>query len=330
MRIPCTKSNLKIYISTVMMTQRFFLAALLCVGLTQCSKEAPLAAGTMQANDPQATALFQKAKADKESGSPRSARKALEELVEMHPLAVEAPEALLTIGDIWWETQEPVDAFEAYEKLITQYPGSPLYATALKRQQDMAFGAADGKVTYKLFWMFDSPVDTSKVVEMLNKVRDNAPYSKTAPEALLKVGEVFERSNVEDQSIAAYHKLVDTYPESKEAPLAQFGVGRILLSRMEDGNRNKSNLKAAQEAFEDFLQRYPNHELKAKAKESLSNVRWRLASLNLDIGRFYLKSGDTASAVYYFQEAAHDPYNAEVRGQALTHLQEMGDRKSVV
>lgn len=307
-----------------MKTRHFLLAALLCAGLTQCSKDAPLAAGTMKANDPEATALFQKAKSERAAGSSRSARKALEELVEMHPLAEEAPEAYLTLGDLWWEMQEPVDSFEAYDKLINMYPGSPLYGTALKRQQDLAFGAADGNVTYKLFWAFDTPVDTSKVVEMLNKVRDNAPYSKAAPQALLKVGEVFERAKAQDPAIAAYHKLIDTYANSKEAPLAQFGVGRILLSRMEDGNRNKSNLKAAQESFEDFLQKYPNHSLAPKAKENLANVRWRLASLNLDIGRFYLKSNDVPSAVYYFQEAAFDPYNAEVRGQALEELKRLG------
>ncbi len=303
---------------------RFFFFALLCAGLAHCSKDAPLAAGTMQADDPEATQLFQKAKNQRDAGEARRARKNLEELVEYHPLAREAPEALLMTGDIWYQSGEPVDAFEAYNKLIADYPSSPLYATALKRQEDLAFGAADGNVTYNLLWMFNTKVDSSQTVDMLTKLRDNAPHAPSAPKALLKLGEVYERSEAQDQAIEAYHKLIDNYPQDKTAPLAQFAVGRNLLSRMEEGNRNKSNLKAAQEAFEDFLQRYPKHELVGKVREMLNDVRYRLASMNLDIARFYRKSGDWAPAVYYYQEAANDPYNAEVRGQAAAELKEMG------
>lgn len=302
----------------------FSLFALTCFALTHCSTEAPFAAGTMRANDPEATELFTEAKVRYTEGSLRKARKKLEKLVEYHPLAVEAPEALLMTGDIFLAEGEPVDAFEAYNKLITDYPSSTLYTTALQKQTDLAFGSAEGKIKYKFLWIMDTPIDTSHVVDMLTKVRDNAPTAPTAPKALLKLGETYERTSAPEQAITAYHKVVDNYPSSGEAPYAQFAVGNNLLSRMEQGSRNKSTLKAAQESFEDFLQRYPKHTLAPLAKDKLSQVRWRLATLNLDIANFYLRTGNKDSALFYFQEAAHDRYNKEVRDQALATLKELG------
>lgn len=294
--------------------------------LSQCAKEAPVVAGSMKADDPEATELFQKGQTKWNDGSLRSARKKFEELVEYHPLAVEAPQSLLNIGDIWMTKGEPVDAFEAYDKLITRYPSSPLYATALKKQEDLAFGAAKGDIQYDVFWLFPARVDTSKVIEMLTKLRDNAPYAPTAPKALFELGQLHERvgGRSDDLAIEAYHKLIDLYPTSSYAPLAQMAVGDNLLARMNRGSRNKSNLKSAQEAYEDFLQRFPSHSLAGKARDSLADVRWRLATLNLDIAKFYLKSGNESSGLYYLQEAAHDPYNKEVRDEALALLAQRG------
>lgn len=292
--------------------------------LVQCSSEIPMAAGTLRDNDPEATHIFQEGKEKWTDGSLKSARKKFEELVEYHPLAKEAPEALLAVGDIWMEVREPVYAFEAYDKLIERYPASSLYKTALKKQEDLAFGSAQGDVTYKMLWMFDTKVDNSKTIEMLMKLRDNAPYAPTAAKALYEAGQVYQRSGNDDLAIKTYHDLIDHYPSNSYAPLAQYAIGAALVNKMNSGNRNKSNLKAAQESFEDFLQRYPKHQLATQAKGDLADVRYRLASLNLDIAEFYIKYGDMNAALYYLQDAAHDPYNLEVKNQALEKLKSLG------
>lgn len=292
--------------------------------LVQCSSELPLPAGSLRVDDPEATALFNEGKAKWTDGSLRSARKKFEELVEYHPLAKEAPDSLMAIGDIWMEVREPVEAFDAYNKLLERYPDSTLYKTALQKEADLAFGSANGEVTYNLLWMFDSKVDNSKTIEMLTKLRDNAPYSDIAPKALFEAGQVYQRSGNDDLAIKAYHQLIDAYPSNSYAPLAQFAIGEALLQKMNQGNRNKSNLKAAQEAYEDFLQRYSNHKLAPKAKADLADVRYRLASLNLDIARFYISSNDMNAALYYLQDAAHDQFNQEVKNEAREMLKELG------
>lgn len=300
------------------------LGVILCLGLAQCAKDAPPPAGSMMAEDPVASGLYQEAKSLIDNGKGKQARKKLEILTEDHPLAVETPEALLLTGDLWLQEGEPVEAFDSYKKMLENYPNSPLYASGMKRLENLAFDSADGKTKYNLFWVFSTSVDTSKVVEMLTAVKENAPHAASAPRAQLKIGEVYERIGNNEKAVEAYHKVVDDYPRSAAAPFAQYSVGRNHLKRVEEGSKNQSHLRYAQEAYEDFLQRYPRHELASKAKEDLNNVRYRLAAMNLDIARFYLKTGNRESAIFYFQDAAHDPYNGEVRGQALTELKSLG------
>lgn len=300
------------------------LSVLLCGIFTQCSSNIPLAAGTMQAEDPVATSLFNDAVSLRNSGKSSKARKKLEELVKNHSLATEAPEALLYIGDIYLEEKEPVDAFEAYDKMLKTYPNSPLYSTGMQKLEDLAFGVADGTFRYDLLWFFESSVDTRRTIEMLTSVRDNAPYAPSASRALLKIGQVYDKVGYRDQAIVSYHKVVDDYPNSASAPYAQYAIANNYLKWIEEGSKNTSYLKSAQEAYEDFLHRYPKHELAQKSREELGIVRYKLAANNLDIGRFYLSTGNQPSAIFYFQEAAHDQYNEEVRAEAKKELDKLG------
>ena len=298
-------------------------ALLLC--LPQCSnKEIPFSAGTMKADDPEATSLYNEAKSLYQEGSLSTSIKRSEKLLKHHPIALEAPEAQLLIAECYWQKGDPVDAFNAYNNLITRYPTSPLYKTALQKQVDLAFGAAEGKVTYKFLWMLDTPIARTDVVDMLTKVKENAPSAPTAPQSLLKLGLLYDNSDAPEKAIEAYHGVVDHYATSTEAPYAQMAVGNNLLKRMNEGNKNPHNLKAAQEAFEDFIQRYPKHELIGQANEKLNYVRWRLASLNLEIADFYLRSHNQESAIFYYQEAAHNRYNKEVAEKARAQLKELG------
>ena len=71
------------------------------------------------------------------------------------------------------------------------------------------------------------------------------------------------------ESINAYQKLISVYPESKFAPQSQFMIGFIYANEFKD-------LDKAKDAYEKFLEKYPDHEMAKDAK-------WELDHLGKDI-----------------------------------------------
>lgn len=51
---------------------------------------------------------------------------------------------------------------------------------------------------------------------------------------------------------------MDNHPHSPLAPTAQLQIATLYRQAAADGDRNHVNVARAQEAYEDYLQRYPN------------------------------------------------------------------------
>lgn len=71
------------------------------------------------------------------------------------------------------------------------------------------------------------------------------------------------------EAAAAYDELVKKYPESHNAPQCLFMVGYLHANHLGD-------MKKAREAYELFLEKYPNHAL-------VKDARWELAHLGQDV-----------------------------------------------
>ncbi len=112
----------------------------------------------------------------------------------------------------------------------------------------------------------------SKVIEAYRKVYRLAPSSRDAAPSLLAMGEVMAESgrvlNDPQQSQAAidqFKSIPTEYPGSHERVNALFTIGKIYQDDLND-------LPQAKATFEDFLKKYPAHELAADAKDALADI----------------------------------------------------------
>lgn len=84
-----------------------------------------------------------------------------------------------------------------------------------------------------------------------------------APEMLFRAAnleaDALDRPGV---AVGLFRKLTDGWPEAEQAPRAQFLIGYTLHHQMEQKER-------AAEAYEAFLERYPDHELRAAVEDEL-------------------------------------------------------------
>lgn len=294
------------------------LASILC----QCSSEAPPRAGTVKMVDPLAQKYLAQAKQEEANNRLKKAIKRYDDIVDDCPMSVEAPYALFRMAQLREQLNDPQDAFDHYQRLIERYPDSSYYTQALKRQRELAFGAATGKLKNKVFWTFDVSMDPAIVTKWLNNVCDNAPFSSTAPEAKKILGDYLARRDRKDEAIETYQSIVDNYPNSPLAPAAQLSVAELYSNSKMVGDLSYSNISKAQESYEEFLQRYPNSSMAPKARQGLAQVRQHMVQRKLEIGEYYMnRMKDTNAAIFYFQEVvAAEKTNPQAAKKARAYL----------
>lgn len=283
------------------------LQLLWCLGavlpLTMCQTGNELMpAGTLVASEPAADALLKSARLHVAQNNLSDAEVDLKRIINRYENAPCVPEARFLLAEVYEKQGVPRDAFEEYDKIITRYQSSPLYTRALNRQLALAMAAAEGKLKVEVLGLWTSELDSSTVIGWLSKVIRNAPYNDMAATATSVLGKFLVQKEKYEEAATVYSKLVEDYPNSRYAPEAQLMVAQLLATSRTRGDHNLVNLHRAQEAYEEFTLRFPNHEDAGKALAEASNMRRLLVRQELEVGRYYLdRSKEYVSAIFCFE-----------------------------
>ena len=301
------------------------LTASLVVLLTSCSSfqgDAPPLRGTVSGDNPAAATLFANAKGWESVGENKKAVKSYRKLINDFPADKRVAESRFHEAALLSAMGNQRDAFNVYQTFIERHPGDSLYPQAVSRQEAVANAAAQGDIRTNFLGM-KSRLERKTIVEMLDKVRDNAPRANSAPRAQYLIGQVNESRKQPGLAIAAYEKLVDEYPRSNVAPDAQFRIGEIILKQAREGNRDKANLARAKSAYSDLLLAYPNSPFSAQAKQRIATIGSRNLQASYNVAEFYRKKGEKDSAAYYYQEVVDGAAASELRNRAAARLAEL-------
>ena len=308
------------------MTLRLVACILISASLLSCGPDAdaPSLAGNTQSAAIEGEAFYQKAKQADDAGKSAKAIKLYDQTATRYPFAPSAPQARFRQAELLQQQGEIVKSFEAYDKFLSRFQGSGLYTTALNRQVAMAQSAADGDIKSSLLGI-KTKLSLEKTVEMLGKVRDNAPKSAVAAKAQFTIGQLYESKKKYKEAIAAYRQLVKDQPTSAQAPEALFRVGVILTEEADRGNQNQGNLDLAREAFNDYLIQYPGDSRNAEARRLEAGLGNRDFQRSYDIAEFYLKTGKTESAKVYYRDIVSRTKSGAIHDKSKTRLKELGE-----
>lgn len=97
-------------------------------------------------------------------------------------------------------------------------------------------------------------------------------------------------------AISGYNDFVVFFPFLPEATYAQMQVAMAHYRQMEKPDRDRSQALDAEEAFQTFLQKYPNDPLAPQAQQHLREVQEILAEGDFRIGYYYYLKGDRRAA----------------------------------
>jgi outer membrane assembly lipoprotein YfiO len=271
-------------------------------------KDDPSAApGASQLAEQEAKALQRLSEAQnyEANGQDSKARKAYEEIAFKYPFTKTAATAQSRAGQLYEKDGKREKAFNAYQDLIEKHPQSAEYATALERQFNIV---NDVRANRGGFFTFGK-VSTDQLIEMYEKVIANGTRSPFAPKAQFAIGELWTEANETDataKSIAAFQKVVDTYPDSPEAADAAYKIGNVNYA-IARKSRDATNLTKAREAFESARTLFGQNPQAAEAGMNLQQISDAEAEKAYKTGLFYEKKGHLKAAVIYYNEVLKCP-----------------------
>lgn len=219
-----------------------------------------------------------------ERGSEWSARRRYKAVVKYWPTSPEAPKAQLAIAKILEEEGKDKDAFEAYQELFDRYPGRFPVGEVLERQFELAVKIMNSR---KLKFLFGGLSDPEQAIPLFEKIVENAPDWKRAPNAQFLIGEAYEKSGKLEMAVPAYQAVELNYPEKPLASEAAFRKSKLLYE-LSIRHQNDGELrKKAYSALQLYCAQYPEAEQYDKAVELKQKQYERSAKANYEIGRFY-------------------------------------------
>ena len=137
---------------------------------------------------------------------------------------------------------------------------------------------------------------------MFEEILKRAPFSKWAPLAQFNVGQAYEKQAKYPEAIAAYQTVVTKYPADAIADDAQYQIGYVRQREAREGSFDRASAGKAREAFEDFVNRYPESEKVPQARENMKQLEGGATKGTLDIAKFYDKTKQFRAAVIYYND----------------------------
>jgi N-acetylmuramoyl-L-alanine amidase len=105
----------------------------------------------------------------------------------------------------------------------------------------------------------------ANAIDLYEQFAQRFPTNEHAPKALAMAGRLTQQQGDNAGAIRQYERLLVTYPGSQYGDEAQFMIGFIY-------EENLGDLESAKEAYQKVIDRYPDSELAASARQLLPHV----------------------------------------------------------
>lgn len=254
------------------------------------------------------------------AGSSNSALTYYRRFIKNHPASPLASKAQFRIAEILESQGNLTKAFDAYQTLVSRYPDTEHFETAVAQQVIIANSYLNGKRLNVLGIPLIPGAERAQ--SMYESILKNAPYSKHAAVAQFNLGLSFEKQGKIREAQNAYQSVMDRYPNSSVSDDALYQIAYIYMrSGLTGRSEDLSALVLAKETFEDFLLQYPNSEKVAQAQDNLKIIGQNEAGDLLSIAKYYDRFRNyKAAAIYYNDVVRRQPGTPEAE-EASTRLQ---------
>jgi outer membrane protein assembly factor BamD len=192
-----------------------------------------------------------------------------------------------------------------------------------KRPADTAFVARDVESLYtRANQLLTRDNDPASAAKLFDEVERQHPYSPWARRAQLMSAFSYYVSKDYTNAIQSAQRFLSIHPGNKDAPYAYYLIALCYYEQISDVERDQKVTQQALTALQEIQRRYPTSPYASDARLKIDLVVDHLAGKDMEIGRFYEKTGNWLAAQLRFQNVVDKYQTTGHAAEALYRLTE--------
>jgi len=183
-----------------------------------------------------------------------------------------------------------------------------------RKNRDTAYVARDVETLYAAAKDQLDRGDSRVAAVLFDEVERQHPYSPWARRAQLMSAFSYYAGRDYAKSIQAAQRFLSIHPGNKDAPYAYYLIALCYYEQISDVTRDQKITQQALTALTEVTRRYPTTSYATDARLKLDLVNDHLAGKEMEIGRFYQRSGKWLAGTLRFravvekyQQTSHTP-----------------------
>ncbi len=188
--------------------------------------------------------------------------------------------------------------------------------------EDLAYVARDVESLYGAAKDRLDRGDLQVAAALFDEVERQHPYSPWARRAQLMSAFTYYARRDYNEAIQAATRFLAIHPGNKDAPYAYYLIALSYYEQISDVERDQAITRQALQALTEVERRYPRSRYAADARLKIDLVNDHLAGKEMEIGRFYQRTGKWLAAQLRFQNAIEQYETTSHAPEALYRLTE--------
>lgn len=191
-----------------------------------------------------------------------------------------------------------------------------------QKKADTGYVARDAETLYSAAKQRLDRGDVKVAAALFDEVERQHPYSPWARRAQLMSAFSYYVAKDYNKSIESAQRFLQIHPGNKDAPYAYYLIALSYYEQINDVDRDQAVTLQALTALQDVERRYPDSEYASDARVKIDLVNDHLAGKEMEIGRFYERTGSWLAAQIRFQNVIDKYQTTSHAAEALYRLTE--------
>lgn len=254
-------------------------------------------------------------------GEPKEARDRVEAWLETVPDESRYYEAVLLLGETYFESGDFWKALEQYN-VVAENASGELFREANRRSVDVARAFLSGEK--RIVWRIFRLPAYDEGIEILDRVWERMPGTPLGEFALKLRADYFFRRGEVDIAQDEYANLAQQYPSGRFYQLALLRTAEAADAAFPGVKFDDLALIEAQQRYARVQAEFPAFAERERIAERLDGIRELRAQKDLEIGKWYERTDQPAAAEFYYRAVLVDWPNTLAAAEARTRLLALG------
>jgi len=187
---------------------------------------------------------------------------------------------------------------------------------------DTGYVARDVNTLYALAKKRLDQKDYEQAAKLFDEVERQHPYSVWARRAQLMSAFSYYVAEKYPDAVNSAQRFLTIHPGNKDAPYAHYLVAMSYYQQVSDVTRDQRTTQQALDAFGELVRRYPESRYASDARLKMDLLNDHLAGKEMEIGRFYERSGKWLAANFRFRQVVDNYQTTSHAPEALERMVE--------